>query len=119
MTHPQSNSPVAPLTAAFERFHRANPHVYTTLLRLARQWRDSGKFTAGIELFYSRARWELSLAIEGDGLFQLANAHRAFYARALMICNPELDGMFRLCDAPEADAWAAQLAARLAQRGAA
>jgi len=122
MSHPQSNTVVSDdqpdenvsMTEAFRRFHAKNPHVYDVLVQLAREWKARGKGPTGIALFYERARWELSLALDSDGMFGLSQNHRAFYARAIMLKERDLAGVFTLKAAPEADAWAADYAARLA-----
>ena len=57
------------MTERFLGYHDVNPHVYTTLLRLAREWRQSGKGKCGIALLYNRARWELSLQLATDEAF--------------------------------------------------
>ncbi len=111
MSHQQSNT----RTAAFLAFHAANPHVYKALLQLAREWKAEGKSRGSITLFYNVVRWRMSLEIEGDDLFELNDHHQAYYARALMICNPELAGMFALRSS-EADNWAAALERKLAEQ---
>lgn len=96
------------LTAEFLEFHERNPHVYSTLRDLARQWRRSGKGRCGISMFYGTVRWQLSLKIEGDELFELNDHHQAFYSRALMHFEPDLAGLFELRRAAAADAWIGQ-----------
>lgn len=83
------------LERAFWEFHRANPHVYAELARLAREWvaRTGGKL--GIAMLFERARWELALQTRG-GVFRLNNNHRAFYARLLMQREPDLAASFDL-----------------------
>jgi hypothetical protein len=102
MSHQQGNTN----TAAFLAFHAANPQVYRALLQLAREWKSEGKSRGSIALFYNVVRWRMSLA--GDDLLELNDHHQAYYARALMICNPELSGMFALRSS-DADDWAATL----------
>lgn len=117
MNEHQSTESAAPgrddapsMTERFLDFHRANPHVYLTLLRLAREWRTAGKGKCGIALLYNRARWELSLQLATDEAFEMNDHFQAFYARALMHFTPELVGLFDLRRAPEADAWIASYA---------
>lgn len=77
----------------FDRFHAANPHVYETLVRLAREWRYHQRRTlCGIGMLYERCRWELGIRGEGEPL-ALNNNYRAFYARLIM-GEPGLDGIF-------------------------
>lgn len=96
-------------TGDFLAFHHANPIVYRTCKRLAFEWLDAGKSKCGFALFYNQCRWVLSLAVKGDGVFELNNNHAAFYARALMHFEPELRGLFELRKAPAADAWIASV----------
>jgi len=98
----------------FLAFHAANPHVYIALRDLAREWLQEGKTKCGIALLYNVARWRLSLRTEGEGLFELNDHYQAFYARALMYFEGDLDGMFNTRQAPEADAWIAGLVRKAA-----
>lgn len=95
------------LTSTFLAFHAANPHVYLTLRELAREWRAQGKTKCGITLLYNTARWRRSLRTEGEGMFELNDHYQAYYARALMRFEADLDGMFDTRRAPAADAWIA------------
>lgn len=95
------------LTQQFLDFHAENPHVYLALRDLARDWMREGKTKCGMGLLYNVARWRLSLRTNGEGMFELNDHHQAFYARALMRFEPDLDGLFDLRRAPEADAWIA------------
>ncbi|AII28198.1 hypothetical protein VC74_gp72 [Mycobacterium phage Sparky] len=88
----------------FEQFHAANPVVYVTLVRLAREWvRRTGRRKLGIKTLYERARWEIALATN-DPDYKLNNNYTAFYARLIMARCPDLHDMFDL-RASEADAW--------------
>jgi hypothetical protein len=95
------------LTDAFLAFHAANPQVWNTLGKLAKEWKDAGKLRCGIALLYNTVRWKLSMEIEGDGAFELNDHYQAYYARALMQFVPELAGMFEIRRAPQADRWIA------------
>lgn len=82
------------LAQSFERFHRDNPHVYETLVRLARRWRSRNPGRrCGIGMLYEVARWTLELRTEGEPV-ALNNNYRAFYARLLMDTEPDLEGVF-------------------------
>lgn len=94
----------------FEQFHAENPHVYATLVRLARQWRGrTGKEKMAIASLFEVARWEVSM-LTGDPDYKLCNNHRAFYARLIMLQEPDLAGAFNL-KSSEADEWVADLLA--------
>lgn len=98
------------LAERFERFDSENPHVYKALLDLAREWkRRMSDQRVGIGALFEVARWRIMLATN-DPTFKLNNSYRAFYARKLMLHNPDLSGMFQLRFS-EADAWAQAKAA--------
>jgi len=91
---------------AFDRFHAENPRVYTTLVRLARQWVSRfGSHKVGIGALYEVARWEIALATS-DADFKLNNNFRAYYSRLIMAQESDLDGLFDL-RASKADEWIA------------
>lgn len=79
----------------FIAFHNANPHVFSALYHLAINARRAGWKRGSIALYYERIRWSWAVRTNGDD-YKLANAHRAFYARALMAYDDELAGFFRL-----------------------
>src|SRR5690242_15881723 len=53
----------------FDRFHRSNPHVYATLVRLARQYRDRVGTTPGIGMLWEVMRWTVAMETRTDGEF--------------------------------------------------
>lgn len=90
--------------AAFEEFNKANPHVYRTLVRLAREWvNETGARKLGIKSLYEVARWRLAIETS-DAEYRLNNSYTAFFARLIMQREPDLDGLFDL-RASEADNW--------------
>lgn len=94
----------ASISDKFEQFHTENPRVYTTLVRLAREWINrTGRQKLGIKTLYERARWEIALATS-DPDYRLNNNYTAYYARLIMHQEPDLDGMFDL-RVSEADQW--------------
>lgn len=106
MTHQQLSLCPCPgsVSEQFERFHAENPGVYTTLVRLAREWiGHTGRHKLGIKTLYERARWEIALATS-DPDYKLNNNYTAYYARLLMRENPDLAGLFDL-RVSEADEW--------------
>ena len=83
----------------FWEFHLAHPEVYDTLVYFARQWRDrrGPDSVCGIGALYERARWEMWFqSLDDKPPPKLSNNHRAFYARLIMVRNPDIDGIFRL-----------------------
>lgn len=87
-------------TERFIAFHNANPHVFAALYQLANAARRGGWKRGSIALYYERIRWSWAVRTCGDD-YKLANAHRAFYARALMAYDPQLVGFFRLSSQDE------------------
>lgn len=95
---------MATIPERFERFHRENPHVYDTLVRLAREWvRTTGRHKIGIATLYERVRWEMAVTTS-DADYKLNDAYRAYYARIIMLFESDLDGIFDLRDSG-ADDW--------------
>jgi hypothetical protein len=108
MTGDQLAFPISDETK-FDLFHAANPHVYATLVRLARQWvAKTGRHKVGISALYEVARWEIALATT-DADFKIDNSHRAYYSRLIMAQEPDLGGLFDL-RASKADEWIAGVA---------
>lgn len=81
---------------AFEDFHADNPHVYDSLVRLARKARVRGHRRIGIELLFAVLRWERMMAVNdpSQGTFKLNDHYTSRYARLIMEREPDLDGMF-------------------------
>lgn len=90
MTQPQQSD----IQKAFEEFHASNPHVYTSLARLARQAKARGHRRIGIELLFAVLRWESLLATESTDGFKLNDHMTSRYSRLLMAQEPDLEGMF-------------------------
>lgn len=84
------------IPARFERFHAANPQVYANLVALARQFRDKrrdGKI--GIAMLYEVIRWNYYMEVDSEEEYKLSNDFRACYARKIMSCEPDLEGIFQ------------------------
>jgi len=79
----------------FEDFHRENPQVYATLVRLAREWRvhRGRRAKIGIGALWERARWELNLHTQGSA-FKLNNNLRSRYSRLISAQEPDLADLF-------------------------
>lgn len=80
----------------FESFHRSNPHVYRTLVSLAREYINrTGQRRIGIKSLYEVARWQLQLE-SSDGEFNLNNSYTAYFARLIMAQERDLADIFEL-----------------------
>jgi hypothetical protein len=84
------------LDEEFRAFHAANPDVYTELVRLARKAKAKGKTRLSMRMLWEALRYNLTLAIEGDGEYRLNNNHVARYARLVVEQEPDLAGLFEL-----------------------
>lgn len=83
--------------AAFLVFNEANPHVYNNLVALTRMSKRSGRSRIGICLLYEKLRWEYSIKTDhAEGDFKLPNNYKPYYARMIMMNNPDLAGMFQI-----------------------
>lgn len=92
------------MSEEFDRFHRENPRVYQVLVRLAREWiHRTGRHKLGIATLYERTRWEIAITTS-DPDYKLNNNWRAYYARLIMLTEPDLDELFDLRRS-EADDW--------------
>lgn len=89
--------------AAFSKFHLAHPDVYTWLVQKARLAKASGIPKYGIGALWEIMRWEFALARGNDprrnkelsqDYFKLNNNHRAYYARMIMLSEPDLKDFF-------------------------
>lgn len=81
-------------------FHIANLHVYNLLREMALDLKARGFKRIGISLLWERLRWESYIQTQGEGEYRFSNNHRAFYARFLMVREPELEGFFQIKKQP-------------------
>lgn len=90
--------------ARFEDFHRTNPHVYRTLVRLARQFiNETGQPKVGISMLFEAARWSLAIETKSSD-YRLNNSYRAYFARLIAAQEPDLKDCFELRSSA-ADGW--------------
>jgi len=81
---------------AFWKFHEANPQVYELLTMYATAWRmRNPDVPVGIDLLYARIRWDFSVNTQKPPIdFKLSNNHKPYYARLIMVKEPQLKGIF-------------------------
>lgn len=83
------------LEAAFEAFHHDHPEVYTELVGLARDLRRRGYTRFGIGMLFEILRWRRMRAVRSSAYtFKLNNNLRAYYARLIMVQEPDLRDAF-------------------------
>jgi hypothetical protein len=79
----------------FMRFHRDNPKVYETFVRLAYAAKNKGFKTIGAHLLIQRMRWESPIE-KKNRAYKICNNHFPYYARLCILNNPEFNGFFEL-----------------------
>jgi hypothetical protein len=90
----------------FERFHRDNPDVYETLVRLVQVWVDQfGLRRLGVRMLWEKARWELIVATNTPD-YKLNDHYTPYYVRLMIHFHPEWDDLFETRRSP-ADTWVA------------
>lgn len=77
----------------FQKFHRENPHVYTTLALKTQQLVKAGHRRVGIGMLFEVLRWDYMLQTN-DEPFKLNNNYRAYYSRLIEHNNPDWVGIF-------------------------
>lgn len=88
---------VDPMEVAFRRFHAENPHVYTILVGLCRDWvKKTGRDKLGIGMLWERMRWDIYTLHTSDPEYKLCNNHRAYYARLIMLRENDLRDIFNM-----------------------
>lgn len=81
----------------FEAFHRDNPQVYRTLVKLVEERLDEGHTRLGIGALWERMRWELATPSSAADGFRLNNNFRSRYVRKLVEDHPGWPvGLFEL-----------------------
>jgi hypothetical protein len=88
---PDQNGKRSPQEEAFWKFHQKNPMVYEAMVGFAKKVRRKRGPDAKLEAqrLYWRVRWELTITTL-DGCFKLKKNYMAFYARLMMLQEPEL-----------------------------
>ena len=88
---PDQNGKRSPQEEAFWKFHQKNLIVYEAMVGFAREFRrkrgPDAKLVA--QRLYWRVRWELTITTLDD-CFKLKKSYMAFYARLMMLQEPEL-----------------------------
>lgn len=86
----------SPLYFAFREFHFDNPEVFHLMVEFSRQMKNAGRKVYSIGSITERVRWHVDIHTKSPDGFKIANAHRAFYSRLIMITHQDLDGFFNL-----------------------
>ena len=88
---PDQNGKRSPQEEAFWKFHQKNPMVYEAMVGFAQEVRRKRGPVAKLEAqrLYWRVRWELIIR-KLDGCIKLNQGYMAYYARLVMLQEPEL-----------------------------
>ncbi len=76
-------------------FHRENPHVYRTLVTLAKQLHAAGHKIYSVSGIFDYLRFKRALKTT-DVDFKLNDHYTAYYGRLVMLNEDDLDGFFKL-----------------------
>ena len=80
----------------FNAFHNKNPHVYKSLVDMAKEYRLQRRSSrVGIKTLWEALRWSYFITTTDDA-FKLNNNYSALYARMIMANEPELSGLFEI-----------------------
>jgi hypothetical protein len=78
----------------FNRYHEANPHVYTMFVKFARQVKHIGLNKYSIWAVANRVRWHYEFEVKGDEKFKISNDFLSRYSRLIMQNESDLAGFF-------------------------
>jgi hypothetical protein len=84
------------LMQQFETFHKANPHVYDSLVSMAYTATGRGMRQCSIAMLFEVLRWQINVETNRTSEFKISNSLRAPYARKIMADHPRLAGVFNL-----------------------
>ena len=79
------------ISERFERFHAANPHVYTSLRALALAQAEQGARRISPKFLFEQLRASGPDTATGDDLYRLNNIYTSRYAR-MLAAEPGLQG---------------------------
>jgi hypothetical protein len=95
-THPASRR-AKTIDVRFRDFHDANPLVYASLVRLAREAKGKGHERISIGMLWEVLRWNRLVAVvDLTSEYELNDNYRSRFARLIMQQEPELDGIFEV-----------------------
>lgn len=85
----------SPLDKRFWDFHKSNPNIYSELVKLSQQVKDSGRKRISINMMFEVIRWNSYIKTTTKD-FKLNNSYRSRYARIIVENNPQFVGMFEV-----------------------
>jgi hypothetical protein len=78
----------------FEEFDRANPEVYSAIVKFARQAKGNGFSSYGMKSVWERMRWHFQFEKQMGDDFKLNNNYCSRYARKVMQHEADLSDFF-------------------------
>jgi len=100
----QAEEEMNPILVKFWDFHQCNPRIFSLYQQYALTAKHSKRGRYSIAVITEIIRWHVDVETSGWE-FKLSNSFRAYYARLLMLCDPELAGFFTVCKVPGEDTW--------------
>jgi hypothetical protein len=94
-----------PMLAKFWDFHKCNPVILSLYRSYALEAKKKMGDTYSIAVITEVIRWHVDIETTDDWDFKLSNSYKAYYARLLMLYEPELQGFFTIGKVPGADTW--------------
>jgi hypothetical protein len=86
-----------PVREKYQAFHRDNPHVYDSLVDMARLLKGHGHERYGIAALFETLRYQSAISTnDASSPFKLSNDYKPYYARDIMRQNPDLEGFFEI-----------------------
>jgi hypothetical protein len=85
----------------FERwllFHRANPRIYQLFRMYAERAKAAGRERFGARPIWERIRWDVYVETKTDDGIKLNDHYPPYYARLLMLREPQFAGFFERRD---------------------
>ena len=89
------NAPRFAYSEGFLRFHFENPHIYLSMVEMARQAKEAGHGTYSVQALFEVLRWERTVKTSGE-IWKLNNNLRPEYARFIMEREGDLAGFFHI-----------------------
>jgi hypothetical protein len=83
------------ISEKFYEFHERNPHLYKSLVLMARRYRTKHGTGAkiGIAVLWENLRWDYLMSTEHHD-FKMNNSFRSMYARLIMQAEDDLKDVF-------------------------
>lgn len=95
--HKVGNHPGLSNKERWWKFHLINRHVYSAIVAEARKAHEND-YKVGMKAIFEHLRWQWREQTKGDE-YKLNNTYTAYYARLVMMREPDLEGFFETREA--------------------